>query len=288
MPPNCIAVRRLTTIYKEKLHRQNSIGYNADGVLVCRDYPTAFIKRLLSLHGSVQERHNLTASAVVAGTEQTAADTASDIRLFSPDNGIGIICVRCNISKCAAAADRRRTRCAIEEGHSLLTGAGSVRAEPVAARATGDTVFHSPCNRLGIVAVSRNIGKAARALGGGRTCCTPQEGYNLRAGAGGVGAEVCGVRARGDAFLGRPQNSIMEVVIALDIGERLSRNGRFLYEATCNGNIAVWHGECILAVHFRKLYAVSVLIQNTKSNIITLCHVCHKQVHRGNLDLIKF
>ena len=90
MPPNCIAVRLLTTIYKEKLHRQNSIGCNADGVLVCRDYPTAFIKRLLSLHGSVQERHNLTASAVVAGTEQTAADTASDIRLFSPDNGIGI------------------------------------------------------------------------------------------------------------------------------------------------------------------------------------------------------
>jgi 5-methylcytosine-specific restriction endonuclease McrA len=23
-------------------------------------------------------------------------------------------------------------------------------------------------------------------------------------------------------------------------------------------------------------------------NIVTLCHVCHKQVHRGNLDLVKF
>lgn len=23
-------------------------------------------------------------------------------------------------------------------------------------------------------------------------------------------------------------------------------------------------------------------------NIVTLCHVCHKEVHRGNLDIIKF
>ncbi|MFV0364726.1 MAG: HNH endonuclease [Suipraeoptans sp.] len=23
-------------------------------------------------------------------------------------------------------------------------------------------------------------------------------------------------------------------------------------------------------------------------NIITLCHTCHKQVHRGNIDIIKF
>ena len=23
-------------------------------------------------------------------------------------------------------------------------------------------------------------------------------------------------------------------------------------------------------------------------NIVTLCHSCHKQVHRGNLDLVKF
>ena len=25
-----------------------------------------------------------------------------------------------------------------------------------------------------------------------------------------------------------------------------------------------------------------------EDNIITLCHLCHKQVHRGNLDLVKF
>lgn len=26
----------------------------------------------------------------------------------------------------------------------------------------------------------------------------------------------------------------------------------------------------------------------TPDNIITLCHKCHKQVHRGNIDIVKF
>lgn len=84
---------------------------------------------LLSLIGSIQESHDLRSCAVVAGTEQTAADAAGDTVLFRPLDCRLIVGVGCHIAEGCIAADSRRTGCAIEEGHSLCAGAGSIGAD---------------------------------------------------------------------------------------------------------------------------------------------------------------
>ena len=172
---------------------------------------------LLCLAAAVEEGHDLRSCAVVAGAEQTAADTAGDLVLLCLRNCVCIVSVRRYITECAAAADGWAAGSMIEEGHGLLTSAGSIQAELAVAGTDGDAVLNRPCHSLGVVAVGRNIGKAARIFQFGRAGCTPQEGDNLRAGAGGVGGKMHGIRAGGDSLLHRPQHRIIEVVIGLDI-----------------------------------------------------------------------
>lgn len=96
---------------------------------IAMNYSVIWNRELLFLHGAIQEGHNLTSCAVVAGAEQTAADTAGDLVLLCPRNCVCIVSVRRHIAECAAAADIRAACCTIKERYSLLTGAGAIRAE---------------------------------------------------------------------------------------------------------------------------------------------------------------
>lgn len=63
---------------------------------------------------------------------------------------------------------------------------------------------------------------------------------------------------------------------------RVQRLGKIRDHNICQvcGSTAAPEGHHIIAYQYGGNASVD--------NIITLCHVCHKQVHRGNLDLIKF
>ena len=93
---------------------------------------------LLSLIGSIQESHDLRSCAVVAGTEQTAADAAGDLVLLRPCDCISVVGICRHIVERAASADGGAAGGAVEEGYSLFTGAGSIGAELAVAGAAGN------------------------------------------------------------------------------------------------------------------------------------------------------
>ena len=150
------------------------------------------IWQLLDLlsHGPPEEGHDLTAGTIVVGAEQSAADAGGDALLRCPRHCVCIEGRGGNIAELGFTADCGAAGGTIEEGHRLRTGAGRVGAELALACAAGDAVFDRPGNSLGIEGVSGNIREAAHALGSGRTGRTPQEGDDLRAGAGIVGEQT--------------------------------------------------------------------------------------------------
>ena len=150
-----------------------------------------------------EEGHDLRSRAVVAGAEQTAADAGGDAVRRGPRDRLGVPGVRGNIAERGAALCLRAQRTG-EEGHSLRAGAGVVWAEQAAADTGGDAVFNRPRDRLGVEAVLVHIAHARRALRLGRAGRAPQEGDDLTAGAGQVGAEAVVSDTAGDAQPGGP------------------------------------------------------------------------------------
>ena len=59
--------------------------------------------------------------------------------------------------------------------------------------------------------------------------CTIQEGDDLSAGTGQIGAEMHCIRSVGDAFLRSPENSVVEIVAGLHVREEVRRGGAVLY-----------------------------------------------------------
>ena len=135
---------------------------------------------------------------------------------------------------------------AVQERHHLATGADDIRRKPVVANTVRDPVFHRPGHSLGVVGVGRDIREAARALGLGAADSTPQEGDDLRAGAGLVRSKQVIANAAGDALLRGPLHGFVVVGVGHHIGERaglglLGKAGLDLY-------LARRHGEGVLAV----------------------------------------
>ena len=109
-----------------------------------------------------------------------------------------------------------------------------------------------------------DIREVAGALRLGRTGCTPQEGHDLGAGAGGVGAEVSVIRARGDTLLRRPLHRVVEVVVGLDVHE-VVQHGVVVHEGDLDLDLARRHGEGVLAIFLGELELLAVLVQNGQS-----------------------
>ena len=192
-------------------------------VILCRRSYCGVSIRLLALIVTIEESNDLSAGAVVVRAEQTAADAAGDTVLLRPLDCRRIVGVGCHIAEGCIAADSRRTGCAIEEGHRLCAGAGSIGAELAVASAAGDAVFDSPCDCLGIIAIRKNIGETAHGLGSRAARRAPQEGDDLGTGAGVGGAELAAAGACGFTDDGIPLKNAaflykaMEEAKALDL-----------------------------------------------------------------------
>ena len=115
-------------------------------------------------HVPPEECHNLAAGAVVAGAEQTTADTAGDAVLLSPLDRACVVSVSRHIAEGRAAADSRAAGGTVQEGHCLCAGAGCVGAELTVAGAAGDALLHGPFHCLGVVCVGGNVREGGSRL----------------------------------------------------------------------------------------------------------------------------
>ena len=88
-----------------------------------------------------------------------------------------------------------------QERHDLGAGAGGVGAESRIGGAEGNTVFHSPQHRIGVVGVCRHVFEGIHRTGRMGCLKAPQEGHDLRPGAGCTEAEGGIAGALGDALL---------------------------------------------------------------------------------------
>ena len=139
---------------------------------------------LFALIHTVQERDDLCTGAAAVRAEQAAADTVGNAIVNRPLDRTCVICVRVYISEIAVAGSGICLGCARQERYAVCSRADGARCKRCIARALGNAVLNCPCNRLGVVRVCRNIAKCTQLLRFGRTRRAPQEGYDLRSGAG--------------------------------------------------------------------------------------------------------
>lgn len=95
-------------------------------------------------HRTIQERHDLGSRAVVAGTEQTVADTAGNAVLLRPDDRRRVVSVSCHIGEGGIAAYGRAAVGAPQEGDRLRSRTVAVGGEGHSAGAAGDALLNRP------------------------------------------------------------------------------------------------------------------------------------------------
>ena len=181
----------LTSNTKTGLRRVLFFRYSLISVLYC----------LFSLIHTVQERNNLCTGTVVMRTEQTVSDAIGDALLLCPCCRIGIVCIGRYIGESRATADRRTACRTVQERCALCSRADGAGCKRCIARALGNAILNRPRNCLGVVCICRNIREAAQRLRLRRTCRTPQEGYDLRSGAGSVRSKQRVAHTSGNALV---------------------------------------------------------------------------------------
>ena len=204
----------------------------------------------------------MTAGTFVVGTKLSAASAAGNAVLCRPRNSCCIVGITCHIAEFRAADNCGTSRCAVQERHTLCTGTGVFGIELSVAGAAGNSLFHRPCNCLSIVAVRRDIGEAAHALGFRRTGRTPKECDDLRAGADAVGVEGGGVGAGGNALVHSPDHGVLIIAAGGNVSKGVLAGGLLSLELALHGDLACGHGEGILAVLLGQLDLLVLAVQN--------------------------
>ena len=160
--------------------------------------------------------------------------------------------------------DRLGRSVAEQKRDGLSTGAGLIGRERASRCTGGDALAERPADGLGVVAAFGDIAHVHSVVHHGRTCGTPQERNDLRTGAGLVGAEMLGVRARGDAFLRCPKHRIIEVIVRLDIHE-VVKHRVVIHKGCFDLDLAGRHGEGVLdVILLGELNFLAILVQHGK------------------------
>ena len=142
---------------------------------------------------------------------------------------------------------------------SRADGAGCKRC---IARALGNAVLNRPRNCLGVVCICRNIREAAQRLRFRRTRRTPQEGYNLRSGAGSVRSEQRVAHAAGNTLLRRPEDCVIVIILRVNVGEEVE-HGVVVHKDCLHRDLACRHDEGVLAAALLgQLERLTVLVQH--------------------------
>ena len=113
-------------------------------------------------------------------------------------------------------------------------GAGAVvlRGEERGAHTVGDALFDRPVDGRRVVVLGGHVSKAAGLRCLGLALHTPQEGDDLAAGAGIIGAERVGARAVGDTLFHRPEDRLGIPAVERDVLE--GALGRLRLGAACS------------------------------------------------------
>lgn len=110
--------------------------------------PFAFLSAIPSyswlLHRAIEERHDLGSRAVVAGAEQTIADTTGNAVLLRPSNRRRIVGVRGHVQEGGITAHGRAAVGAPQEGDRLRSRAVAVGVEGHSAGAAGEALLNRP------------------------------------------------------------------------------------------------------------------------------------------------
>ena len=170
-------------------------------------------------HITIQEGHDLSASASCVGTESGGTCARCNIFAHGPLDSIRIIGIGVYINKIVGFADCWRLFIAVQEGHSLCAGTGCVRTESGGAGATGDALLHGPHYCVIVITVHRDIGEGTVGTRVGGTGSPPEEGHDLSTSAGIIWAECGSAGAGGNALLHSPSHGVIVIRIRLDISE---------------------------------------------------------------------
>ena len=164
---------------------------------------------------------------------------------------------------------------AVQEGHDLCAGAFLIRTEDGERCSDCDIMFDRPQHSIDVVGVCGYIGKRIGHARCRRLLRAPQEGDDLRAGAGGVGAEHGVAGALGDAVLHSPQDSIMVVAASRNVGKghNLGLGGRRTGSAPQEGD-SLRAGAVAARVEGRGARAAGNALAHSPDNSILIVGAC--------------
>ena len=201
---------------------------------------------LLALIHTVQERDDLCSGTAAVRAKQAAADTVGNAIVNRPLDRTCVICVHVYVSEIAVARSGICPGCARQDRYAMCARAGLIRAEGGIGRTVCDAVLNCPCNCLGVVCICRNIREAAQRLRFRRTRRAPQEGYNLRSGAGSVRANSVSLIPPVMPLLRRPEDCVIIIILRVHIGEEVE-HGVVIHKGCLHRNLARRHDEGVLA-----------------------------------------
>lgn len=199
---------------------------------------------------AVEEGHDLASGAVTRGAEGRVRSAAGDSLLLGPLDGGGVVVAAVHVREAAAAADRRLTGKAVQEGHGLAAGHGGVGAEGRRGGAGGDPLLHGPQDGVIVISALVQVGEGRGGrLGCGAAGGTPEERHHLGAGAGSLRAEGRGGGTSGDPLLHSPLHRVGVVSAGGHVHKAgAGRRHRGLLKGRAHADLPVGHGEGELAV----------------------------------------
>ena len=172
------------------------------------------------LLGAVQHRDNMCAGEAPIGLKPAVHDAVHDAPFIRPAHRRGKPRVRWHILKRQPAGRVGRTVKLIQKRRSLRAGADALGLELRRRDAAGGAGLGGPADG-GIKPVGRgDVFKRLRLIGVRAAGELPEEGGDLRAGAGRVRAEGLRCHAVGDAVFDRPVDRIGEVCVRRHIDKR--------------------------------------------------------------------
>ena len=166
-------------------------------------------RRCLLRQITVQEGHDLAPGADDVGREGGGAAPGGDTLVHGPNHGLG---VPGHIGKGVFICDGRAARQLPQIGNGGQTG-----ARGVSGKAVGQALFQRPVGGVGVILPGGNR-RVAPGRGRG-TIGPPQEGQNLRRGAGNLGGEGVAAGAGGDTLLHGPGHGVGIVRSGSHVGE---------------------------------------------------------------------